>query len=320
MNRVFSVWLKSCGVTAKFIMKNMKEATKKRLIIFVVLTIVIAWIIFLLIPICGLTYGKGWSTAILAAAMFAPALSSILTRLITKEGFKNMYLRPNFKGHIKAYLLVFFGPTILLVLSGAVYFLIFPGSFDPEFTKLKEIAALSGNTGLTVSNLLLISVLQVAIIGPIINIIPTMGEELGWRGYLLPKLRKLFSDRHALIISGVIWGLWHIPVIVMGHNYGIDYVGYPWLGILAMIVFCVVLGVIEGYISIKLESAIPAAMIHSTVNAGAALPVYLAKGSYSTLIGPSITGLVGGLPFTVLAVILLIKAKNKRTSNQRGSR
>ncbi|MDD4583506.1 MAG: type II CAAX endopeptidase family protein [Eubacteriales bacterium] len=295
-------------------MKNMKEATKKRLIIFVVLTTVIAWIIFLLIPICGLTYGKGWSTAILAAAMFAPALSSILTRLITKEGFKNMYMRPNFKGHIKAYLLVFFGPTILLVLSGAVYFLIFPGSFDPELTKFKGIAALSGNTGLTASNLLLISVLQVAVIGPIINIIPTMGEELGWRGYLLPKLRKLFSERYALIISGVIWGLWHIPVIVMGHNYGTDYVGYPWLGILAMIVFCVVLGVIEGYISIKLESAIPAAMIHSTVNAGAALPVYLAKGSYSTLIGPSITGLVGGLPFTVLAVILFIKADNKRTS------
>ena len=225
-----------------------------------------------------------------------------------------MYLRPNFKGHIKVYLLVFFGPTILLLLSGAVYFLIFPGSFDPEFTKFKEIAALSGNTGLTASNLLLISVLQVAVIGPIINIIPTMGEELGWRGYLLPKLRKLFSDRYALIISGVIWGLWHIPVIVLGHNYGTDYVGYPWLGILAMILFCVVLGVIEGYISIKLESAIPAAMIHSTVNAGAALPVYLAKGSYSMLIGPSITGLVGGLPFTVLAVILFIKADNKRTS------
>lgn len=292
-------------------MEQEKSPEKKRLIIFVVLTIVIAWIVFLLIPICGLTYGSGLSIVILAAAMFVPALCNILTRLITKEGFKNMYLRPHFKGHMKHYLLVYFGPTALLFLSGAIYFLIFPGSFDPELTVLKKLAASSGKPGLSASALLIVQVLQVVAIGPIVNIIPTMGEELGWRGYLLPKLRLFLSDRAALVITGVIWGVWHLPVIVMGHNYGTNYVGYPWLGILAMIVFCVVLGVIEGYISIKFESVIPAAMIHSTVNAGAALPCYLAKGWYNTLLGPAITGLVGGLPFTVLAVILLIKAGNK---------
>lgn len=295
-----------------------KRLTKKRVIIFTALTIVIAWIIFSLIPICGLTYGKGLSIAILAAAMFVPAISSLLTRFITKEGFKNMYLRPHFKGHIKAYLMVYFGPTALLLLSGAVYFLIFPGVFDPELTALKA-AAVSSSTGLSAYELLLISVLQVIIIGPVVNIIPTMGEELGWRGYLLPKLREFFSDRYALIITGVIWGVWHTPVIVMGHNYGIDYFGYPWLGILAMIVFCVALGVIEGYVSIKLESAIPAAMIHSTVNAGAALPILLAQDGYNPLLGPAITGLVGGLLFTVLAVILLIKMGNKMTLGSSGA-
>ena len=121
----------------------------------------------------------------------------------------------------------------------------------------------------------------------------------------------LLTDRAALVITGIIWGMWHIPVIVMGHNYGTDYMGYPWLGILAMIVFCVVLGVIEGYISIKLESVIPAAMIHSVVNAGAGLPIILAKSGYNPVLGPAITGLIGGLPFVVLAVVLLIKAGNK---------
>lgn len=290
-------------------MENEKSATKKRLIIFVVLTIVIAWIVFLLIPLCGLTYGDSLSIVIIAAAMFVPGLCNILTRLITKEGFKNMYLRPHFKGNMKYYLLVYFGPTTLLFLSGALYFLIFPGSFDPELTVFNKLAASSGKPGLSASALLIIQVLQVAVIGPIINI-PTLGEELGWRGYLLPKLRMFLSDRAALIITGVIWGIWHIPVIVMGHNYGTDYVGYPWLGILAMIVFCVVLGVIEGYISIKLESVIPAFLIHSAVNAGVGLPCYLAKDGYNTLLGPAITGLVGELPFIVLAVILLIKAGN----------
>ncbi|WP_425806841.1 type II CAAX prenyl endopeptidase Rce1 family protein [Desulfitobacterium sp. Sab5] len=292
-------------------MENVKTSTKKRLIIFVALTIVIGWIIFSLIPLLGLTYGKGLAIPILAVAMFTPVLSSILTRFITKEGFQNMYLRPNFKGHIRVYLLVFFGPTILLLLSGLVYFLIFPGTFDPELTVLKTTITSSGRAGISAFNMLILTLLTVIIIGPVINIIPTLGEELGWRGYLLPKLREFFSDRTALVITGVIWGVWHIPVIVMGHNYGTDYMGYPWLGILAMIVFCVVLGVIEGYVTIKLESCIPAAMIHSTLNAGAALPIYLAKSGYNTLLGPAITGLVGGLPFTILAVILFIKVGNQ---------
>jgi len=284
---------------------------KKRLALFVALTFVISWVIFLLIPLRGLTYGKGVSIVIIMAAMFVPALCSILTRLITKEGFGNMYLQPHFKEHIKHYLLVYFGPATLLFLSGAVYFLLFPGSFDPELTVLKEAAARTG--GLSAYNLLLIPILEIIIIGPVINIIPTLGEELGWRGYLLPKLRMFLSDRAALVITGIIHGLWHIPVIVMGHNYGTSYMGYPWLGILAMIVFIVWLGVIEGYISIKLDSVIPAAMIHSTVNAGAALPILLAKGGYNPILGPAATGLMGGLPFIVLAVVLLIKAGNKRS-------
>ena len=292
-------------------MQQEKLETKKRLILFIVLTIVITWIIFLLIPICGLTYGSGYSVIILASAMFVPALCNLLTRLITKEGFKNMYLRPQFKGHVKDYLLVYFGPAILLLLSGTVYFMIFPNSFDPELTTLKGLVASGGNQGLNASNLLMIQVLIFIVIGPIVNIIPTLGEELGWRGYLLPKMRVFLSDRASLMITGLIWGIWHLPIIVMGHNYGTDYWGYPFLGILAMIIFCISLGVIEGYVSIKLQSAIPAAMIHSTVNAGAALPIYLLKGSYNTLLGPAVTGLIGGLPLIIIAVILFFITDRK---------
>jgi membrane protease YdiL (CAAX protease family) len=263
----------------------------------------------------GLTYGSGLSILILMAAMFAPAISNILTRLMTKEGFQNMYLRPHFKGHKRAYLLIYFVPTILLLLSAVVYFLLNPGSFDPQLTVLKELSASKG-IGFSAQQLLLISILQVLLIGPVINLIPTMGEELGWRGYLLPKLRECYSDRVALVLTGVIWGLWHTPVIVMGHNYGVNYFGYPWLGILAMIVFCVVLGVVEGFVSIRLESAIPAAMIHSAVNAGAGLPLSMVKAGYNPLMGPAITGVIGGLPFMILAILLLYKIGKKRNVNE----
>ncbi|MEN6349566.1 MAG: CPBP family intramembrane glutamic endopeptidase [Syntrophomonas sp.] len=297
-------------------MEQEKTAVKKRLSLFIALTFVISWTVFLLVPLKGLPYGSSLSIVLVAVAMFVPALCSILTRLISKEGFANMYLHPNFKGHIKHYLLVYFGPTALLFLSGALYFLIFPGSFDPEFTVLKGMAASSGQPGLSINNLLLIQLLMVVVIGPVINIIPTLGEELGWRGYLLPKLRMLLSDRAALIVTGLIWGVWHLPVIVMGHNYGTEYAGYPWLGILAMIVFCVALGTIEGYTAIKMESVIPAAMIHSLVNAGAGFMIYLTKAGYNPVLGPTIAGFIGGLPFIVVAAVLLIKSGNKLSSTK----
>ena len=288
-----------------------KSAAKKQLFLFLFFTFIVAWCVFMLVPLLGLSYGSTASVLIVAAAMFAPSLGNVLTRLVTKEGFQNFLLAPRFKGQIRRYILLYFGPTLLLFLSGVVYFLLFPHQFDPALTALQEAAA-AKLTALPVSTLLLVSVAQVVLIGPVINIIPTLGEELGWRGYLLPKLRLFCSDRWALVITGAIWGLWHLPVIVMGHNYGTAYSGYPFLGIMAMIVFCVSLGIFEGYCSIRMKSVIPAAMIHSLVNAGAALPIYMIQPGYNPILGPAITGLLGGIPFLILAVVLLIKSSGKK--------
>lgn len=292
-------------------MEQRNPVTKKRLIIFTILSLLLGWTAFLSIPLKGHTYGDQTSIIFLTVAMFTPALSSVLTRLLTKEGFGDMYLRPNFRGHFKEYLLVYFGPTILLFLSGILYFLIFPKMFDPQFAELNNLIVESGPAETSIVTMVLIPVLLVVLIGPIINIIPTLGEELGWRGYLMPKLRETCSDRTAVVITGAVWGFWHLPAIVMGHNYGTDYVGYPWLGVLAMIAFCMVLGIIEGYATIKTNSVIPAAMIHSTLNAGAALPIMVAKSGYNTLIGPAVTGLVGGIPFIVVAILLFLKLNQK---------
>ena len=291
-------------------MESAQVSTKKRLIIFIVITFIIAWTFFLMLRFLDIPYGQMNSIIYLIAAMFAPTLGNILTRLITKEGFKNMYLRPNFKGHVKAYLLIFFMPSILLFISGAVYFLIMPNMLDRDLTAINQLVSMKGG-GISVQTIIITLVLQIVFAGPIINLIPTLGEELGWRGYLLPKLQEYFSDKKAVIITGVIWGLWHAPIIAMGHNYGVDYWAYPWTGILGMVIFCVVLGIIEGYFTIKLKSAIPAAMIHSTVNAGAGLPVYFAKSGYNTLLGPAITGIIGIIPFLILAIILFIQIGKK---------
>ncbi len=290
-----------------------KKAATKRILLFILFAFAVAWALFLTIPLAGLqTSGSFAAVALLTCAMFAPALASILTRLVTKEGFKDMWLLPRFKGNIKTYLLVFFGPTVMILLSSVLYFVLFPASFDRNLTTLTSMLQTSGAGAMPAQLMLAISLAQMILIGPVINLLPTMGEELGWRGYLLPKLRGMVSDRAALVITGLIWGVWHAPIIAVGHNYGTDYTGYPWVGILTMIVFCVSLGIIEGYFTIRVGSALPAGIIHSAVNAGAALPMMLMIGDYNPILGPSIAGLIGGLPMLVVAVVLFIKSDGRR--------
>ncbi|EAR24493.1 hypothetical protein A20C1_12717 [marine actinobacterium PHSC20C1] len=103
------------------------------------------------------------------------------------------------------------------------------------------------------------------LIGSIINIIPALGEELGWRGWLLPKLLPL-GLVPALLISGVIWGLWHAPLILLGYNYG----NVPgWLALAAMVGMTTVIGAVFSWLRIRSESVWPAALAHGSFNAAA---------------------------------------------------
>ena len=85
-----------------------------------------------------------------------------------------------------------------------------------------------------------------------------LGEEIGWRGYLLPILLKLTSPRKATLLHGLLWGLAHAPLIYFGFNYGSDYWGAPWSGILMMTLVCVVLGTWLAYVTIQSQSILPA--------------------------------------------------------------
>ena len=155
----------------------------------------------------------------------------------------------------------------------------------------------------SIQTLALIQLIQGVLLSPILNGLFTFGEEFGWRAYLLPKLMPL-GGRKAVLISGVIWGIWHWPIIAMGHNYGLDYPGAPWLGMLLMVVFTVTIGALISWATIKAGSVWPAVIGHAAINGIAALAALAMQGSPSTLLGPFPTGLVGGIAFTALAIIL----------------
>jgi uncharacterized protein len=101
--------------------------------------------------------------------------------------------------------------------------------------------------------------------GAFINTIPALGEELGWRGFLLPRLLPL-GPVGAILVSGVIWGLWHAPLVLLGYNYP---AGPGWLGVLAMCGMCTVVGGVFGWLRLRSGSIWPAALAHGSFNAAA---------------------------------------------------
>lgn len=247
---------------------------------------------------------------LVAAAMFFPAIGVLLTRLITKEGFKNAWLHPHLGGNIKTYLAAYFGPGLLTLIGTVIYFLIFPGHFDPECGYMLATLEVSGATAemlpVSLPVLLLIQAVQALILGPVMNFITCFGEEWGWRGYLLPKMAEKLPAVPMLLVNGVIWGLWHAPLTAIGHNYGVDYPGFPFTGIAAMCGFCIVMGIFLSYVAMKTRSCIPAVLGHGAINSIAAIGIYFTEDGGNPFVGPAPTGIVGALPFILVAVWICI--------------
>ena len=286
----------------------------KRIIIFLVLVFAITFgIEFGIIHPLVEQYGYGTNATVtlaVAGVMFIPALCVVLTRLITGEGFRNSWIHPHFKGNIKYYLFAWLAPSVLSTIGAVVYYLCFPEQFDPNSGYImKTMSEVGGELPANMPPLKVLIIGQTitaVLFGPILNFITCFGEEWGWRGYLLPKMAAKIPRIPMLLITGTIWGLWHAPIIAMGHNYGTDYWGYPVVGIAVMCIFCIALATIFSYLCMKTQSCIPGVIAHGAINSFAGAGLFFAATNDNTLLGPTPAGIIGGLGLIIAAIIILI--------------
>lgn len=235
-----------------------KKAEWKRIAIFVIISFALTWI-----PEIILNKTVGFDVwfsdsrygLLGILLMFPPAAANLITRALTKEGMKNSFLHLNLKGNIKFYLIALLLPVLIGAMSGICIELFFG---KPDFGSVLKNASPTLMAGLILNILSLSAVMAWY----------AFGEEFGWRAYLYPKLEKLIGTPWACLLGGVIWGLWHMPLTAEGHNYGRDYWGFPWLGIILMTVSCVADGFILMWLTKKSGSIFPAAIFHACGNSG----------------------------------------------------
>jgi membrane protease YdiL (CAAX protease family) len=244
-----------------------KEAPKKvdlrALVWFILLTFVptlaLTWFSFSR----GQTFSSGANFSAGGAvglSMFFPGLAAFIVRkFITREGFvgAGLKLGPR-KMYLWTYMLIFAAYALIYALTW-----IFAASPD------LSLLSFSREYGLPPPPqpgfILLILTFSTFVAAPIFNLIPTFGEEFGWRGLLLEKLLPL-GERKATLISGMIWALWHTPfILLLGFGYSKDRL---W-GALLFFAIVTCLGVWLGYLRFRSGSVFLPTFAHAVFNAHA---------------------------------------------------
>src|SRR5262249_20165057 len=150
------------------------------------------------------------ATAVMAVGMWCPGLSAlVVTRFVLREPLATTTI--NRLGRRRYYLWAWFLPLAGTLAAMGLTVLLGCGQFDPEFNKLQAMMEASGRSVPVPPWFIVLAQMMLALtVGPLFNALFAVGEELGWRGFLLPRL-MISGVRQwpALIVTGIVWGIWH---------------------------------------------------------------------------------------------------------------
>jgi hypothetical protein len=285
----------------------------KKIKLYLLFSFGFSWTVALIMALAHVKLDSILGTVLLAVLyMPGPALATfIVQKYIYKEGFKQY----GWSFSKKAWKWILFTPLIFLaltILTFVIIGLLGNTNLIPEFgqidfaqetftMRLKELASSKINIDnieipeIPPKRLFPLMLLQGIIGGSTISLPFMFGEEFGWRGLMLKETKSL-GFLKANIFIGFVWGIWHLPVILMGHNYS----HHPYIGIIMMILFTISVAPLFAYARIKTKSILGACMMHGMVNAtGALYMLYIANWNelYSWVAGWA--GIIAGIILTI---------------------
>ena len=285
---------------------------KKGTVKYLIWTFLIAWAAQIAVAVLYRNGLAAFGQLLMAVMMFVPLLGVLLSG----QTLSGMGWKPRLKGKIRTLLAAWFLPAVLTAVGAAVYFAVFPGHFDLSGDYLASVAGAEAMAqleaqGLTYPLYVLVSVVSCLTYAPLINMILAVGEEAGWRGFLYPQLKAKFGKGKGRLIGGVIWGIWHWPVMwLIGYEYGTDYVGFPIVGMLIFCIFTTASGILCDWLYERTDCIWIPSLFHGAINAAGTVPlaVCIANTGSAILLGPAPHGVLAGLPLILCAGVLLFKA------------
>lgn len=230
-------------------MNETKKYGKKAVIAFFVFVIVLS-------AICETIYctgGPEWAVALL---MWMPAVSAVVAAIVSiresgeKYSFKTHRSLIGIKlSHVKYVLMGILIPFVYLFVPYRIYWTMHPENF-----------AYSGVAfGVVLKDLALYTVISI-----FVSLLTALGEEIGWRGFMLPALLERIGVIKAIAAVSLFWCLWHFPLLIWGGYME----GTPlWYSLIAFVLCIFPVGIICAILTIKSGSVWPAAFLHAAHNA-----------------------------------------------------
>lgn len=198
---------------------------------------------------------------LLAFSMLCPSIAMLISRAFCKEGFcfygeDSMMLGIELTGRKWIwYLIALTAPCLYVEAARGTFLLLHPECFSTQ--QVKTLGA---------DPVFLALYPFMGIFHAVTLSFGALGEEAGWRGYMMPRLEKLFGIKCATVVGGVIWGVWHYPALLLGHNFGHGYFLEPWSGFLVFTIYTVIMNAFLYLIVKKTGSVWPAAFFHASNN------------------------------------------------------
>jgi membrane protease YdiL (CAAX protease family) len=278
----------------------MMTLPKKKIILFLVLTVVLSSVFYALIFVSGNL--EGWTIGL----MWCPGIAALITQIVFQKNIRGLgwSLKP------LRFLLLGYGLPVLygLIVYGIVW-LSGAAPFKGE-AMAQEMAAQTGMP-VSTSGFLVNYVLMMGTLGMLGSVFAALGEEIGWRGLLVPELARLTSFPATALIRGGIWAVWHYPLILFSeyHNSAAP----RWLGLICFTLMVLGISFVLAWMRLKSGSFWGAVIFHASHN------VFI-QGVFTPLTGQSTLSpyLIDefGIGLALVGVVLVLIFWRKRSEVQ----
>jgi uncharacterized protein len=236
----------------------MAQPARSRVQVLTYLVIVFAFssVFYFLILHSG-SLGNGRGLYVLGL-MWCPALAGMLTLRLNGRSISDLGWK---WGETKYQVRSWYIPILYASIAYAIVWIFHFGAFgNPEYyDSLTKTMHLGGSPWISI----VMGIVLTGTYGMIRSVSSALGEEIGWRGFLVPELRKTTSFTATSLISGIVWSLWHYPILIYG-----DYnAGTPtWYGLTCFTVMVISISFVFAWMRLKSGSLWTGAILHGSHN------------------------------------------------------
>ncbi|MBR3340479.1 MAG: CPBP family intramembrane metalloprotease [Clostridiales bacterium] len=296
-------------------MINGSEITNKKFGIFMTVAFLAAYIP---LSVAGLAYKGGNILLCLFLFRFIAIFIPLIAVIVSGLPFKKLGWKPKFS--FKYLIASLIGPQLLSWIGAGIFFAFNKDSFgigmDSYLAMLPaEVSGMIDTSETSAYACLIMMIIMSLTILPISQILPSLGEEAGWRGVMYPYLKTRLGPVFGKLAGGALWGIWHWPLVILGsYFYEGDYFGKPVLGPVMICISLCAFGVLIDHVYEKTGCIWLPSLMHAAMNSSAMPLMFMLRGGYShlSILGPNCFGLLGCLPVMVVAAVLVFAKVKKR--------